>query len=151
MRKINERGLALIKQFEGCELTAYRCPAGALTIGFGSTGSHVKEGMTITELEAEKLLEKDLRRFEYGVEMLIGDAPTTSDQYSALVSFAFNLGLGNLQQSTLLKKHKRGDIKGAAEQFLLWNKSRIKGALRVLPGLTRRRAAEAKLYRGDHS
>lgn len=147
--KINEKGLALVKQFEGCELTAYRCPAGKLTVGFGSTGSHVKEGMTITPAEAEALLLKDLKRFEYGVGVLIGDAPTTSDQFSALVSFAFNLGLGNLQQSTLLKKHKRGDIAGAADQFLLWNKARVKGALRVLPGLTRRRAAERRLYRGE--
>ena len=150
--RINAKGLELVKSFEGLKLESYFCPAGLLSIGYGSTGPHVKAGMKITELEAEKLLEKDLRRFELGVSLLIGDAPTTSDQYSALVAFAFNVGLGNLKASTLLKKHKAGDIAGAAAQFSAWVKARNPKTkrLQVLPGLVRRRAAEAKLYRGEY-
>lgn len=148
-RKINAKGVALIKHFEGCELTAYRCAAGRLTIGYGSTGSHVKEGMTITEAEAEALLKRDLARFETGVEALVGDAPTTSDQFSALVSFAFNLGLQALLKSTLLKRHKAGKIAEASDQFLAWNKARVNGNLVPLKGLTRRREAERALYRGE--
>jgi lysozyme len=146
-RKINAKGLALIKHFEGLKLEAYRCPAGILTIGYGSTGSHVKEGMVITEPEAEVLLKRDVARFETGVEALIGAAPTTSDQFSALVSFA--LGLHALLKSTLLKRHKLGDIAAAANQFLAWNKARVNGQLVPLKGLTRRREAERALYRGD--
>jgi lysozyme len=148
-RKINAKGLAIIKHFEGLELTAYRCPAGKLTIGYGSTGSHVKEGMVITEPEAEVLLKRDVARFETGVEALIGPALTTSDQFSALVSFSFNLGLQALLKSTLLKRHKQGDIAAAANQFLAWNKARVNGHLVPLKGLTRRREAERALYRGD--
>lgn len=145
-RKINAKGLALIKKFEGCELTAYRCPAGKLTIGYGSTGSHVKQGMTITQEQAEQLLHKDLMRYEHGVEVMCGVA--TSDQFSALVSFAYNLGLQALLKSTLLKKHKAGDYAGAANEFLKWNKARVNGQLVPLKGLTRRREAEAALYSG---
>lgn len=148
-RKINAKGVALIKNFEGLVLTAYRCPAGILTIGYGSTGSHVKEGMVITEPEAEVLLKRDLARFETGVDALCGDAPTTSDQFSALVSFAFNLGLQALLKSTLLKRHKAGKISEASDQFLAWDKARINGQLKSLPGLRKRRESERALYRGD--
>lgn len=151
MRRINERGLALIKRWEGCELTAYRCPSGKLTIGYGSTGSHVKEGMTITQAEAEALLKRDLARFEAGVDAIVGDAPTTSDQFSALVSFSFNLGLHALLKSTLMKRHKAGKIREAADQFRLWNKARVRGQLVPLAGLTARREAERALYLGEHA
>lgn len=138
--KISQRGLDLIKKFEGLKLTAYRCPAGVLTIGFGSTGPHVKQGMVITEDEAEALLRKDVARFEDGVNHIVG--PCTRGQYDSLVSFSFNLGLGALMSSTLLKKHRAGDYKAAADQFLRWN---LAGG-KVLPGLTKRRAAERALY-----
>lgn len=141
--KISRAGLDLIKRFEGCETTAYRCPAGILTIGYGSTGPHVKQGMTITEEEAEKLLLKDVARFEEGVSHIVGT--TTQNRFDALVSFAFNLGLGNLMSSTLLKKHRAGAFGAAADQFSRWNKANG----RVLAGLTRRREAEAALYRGN--
>lgn len=144
-RRINEAGLALIKRFEGCKLTAYRCPANILTIGYGSTGSHVRDGMTITQAEADALLRKDLARFETGVEALVGSAATSDDQFAALVSLAFNIGLGNLQSSTVLRRHKAGNAVGAANAFLMWN--RAKG--NILPGLTRRREAERKLYLGE--
>ena len=148
MRRINERGLALIKKFEGLRLEAYRCPAGKLTIGYGSTGSHVKEGMCITEPEAEALLKRDLARFETGVDAILGSTAATSDQFSALVSFAFNLGLMSLHKSTLMKKHRAGDFAAAADQFRSWNKARVRGQLVPLAGLTARREAERNLYLG---
>jgi len=138
---ISGKGLDLIKSFEGFRATAYICPAGVLTIGYGSTGPHAKKGMTITEAQGEELLRKDVARFERGVSALVGE--TTQGRFDALVSFAFNIGLGALESSTLLKKHKAGDYAGAAEQFARWNK----GGGKVLPGLTRRRAAETDLYR----
>jgi lysozyme len=139
-RQIGHRGLDLIKQFEGCKLTAYVCPAGVLTIGYGSTGPHVKRGMTITEAGAENLLRDDLARFEAAVNR---HAPTTTQsQFDALTSFAFNCGIGALQSSTLLRKHNAGDYAGAQAQFARWNK----GGGRVLAGLSRRRKAEAALY-----
>src|SRR6476661_9330104 len=118
--KISDKGLALIKASEGLRLTAYRCPAGVLTLGYGSTGPHVKQGMVITEAEAEDLLRKDVARFEDGVSHIVGTC--TQGQFDALVSFAFNLGIGALMSSTLLKRHKAKDYKGAAEQFLRWNR-----------------------------
>ena len=139
-RHITLAGLALIKQFEGCKLTAYKCPAGIWTIGYGSTGPHVHPGLTITQAEAGALLAKDLARFEAGVEQA---APGASDnQFAALVAFAFNLGLGALTGSTLLKKHKAGDYAGAQAEFGKW----VKAGGKVLPGLVKRRAAEAALY-----
>ena len=141
MRHINGAGLRLLKSFEGCKLTAYKCPAGIWTVGYGSTGGHVKPGLTITQEYAEGLLRSDLRRFEEAVAKL---APGSSDnQFSALVSFAFNVGIDALKTSTLLKLHRAGDYEGAAEQFKRWNKAGGK----VLAGLVRRRAAEAALYR----
>lgn len=142
--KIGAKGLALIKEFEGCELTAYKDPVGILTIGYGSTGPHVKPGMTITEAEAEALLKKDLARFESAVNKLTG-GKVTQDQFDSLVAFAFNVGegAGGLKTSTLLREHNAGDFAEAAEQFKRWNRA----GGRVLAGLTRRRAAEAALYR----
>jgi lysozyme len=149
MRKINDKGLALIKKWEGCELTAYRCAAGKLTIGYGSTGSHVREGMTITAPEAEALLKRDVARFETGVDAILGATSATSDQFSAMVSFAFNLGLHALLKSTLMKRHRAGDFMAAADQFRSWNKARVRGQLVPLAGLTARREDERKLYLGE--
>lgn len=140
-RQIGPKGLTLIKSSEGLRLTAYRCPANVPTIGYGSTGPHVHMGMTITEAEAEALLRKDLERFELGVTEMAGEM--TPGQFSALVSFAFNLGLSALKGSTLLRMHKEGDFVGAAGQFARWNKA----GGRVLAGLSRRRESEAALYR----
>jgi lysozyme len=140
-RKIGPEGIALIKQFEGCELTAYKDPVGILTIGYGSTGPHVKPGMTITEAEAEALLRKDLSRFEAAVEKLAGTA--SQGQFDAMVSLAFNIGEGAFGKSTLLKLHKTGNYPGAASEFGKW----VRAGGKVLKGLVRRRAAEAELYR----
>jgi lysozyme len=141
--KTNAAGLDLIKRNEGCELTTYVCPAGKLTIGYGDTGPHVVHGMRITQEEAEELLANRLEReFEAGVLKLIGDAPTTYNQFSALVSLAYNIGLGGLRRSTVLRMHCDGRYDEAAEAFGMWNQ----GGGRVLPGLVRRRQEEADLY-----
>lgn len=137
--KISQKGLDLIKRFEGLRHEAYKCPAGVWTIGYGHTGD-VQNGALITAEGAEAQLREDVARFEEGVRHIVG--PCTQGQFDALVSFAFNLGLGALMSSTLLKKHKSKDYAGAAGQFLRWNKAGGK----VLPGLTKRRAAEAALY-----
>jgi lysozyme len=94
--KISKAGLDLIKSFEGLRLEPYYCSSRVLTIGYGSTGPHVKEGMKITKEEAEKLLIKDVSRFEDGVNKLI-NIPLTQQQFDALVSFAFNCGRGALE------------------------------------------------------
>lgn len=130
----------LIKSFEGLELEAYLCPADIWTIGYGHTGN-VKEGDRITKAEAEALLDKDLRTFRNGVKRLV-KVTLNENQFGALVSFAYNLGLGSLQNSTLLKMLNAGDYTGAADQFLRWNKSGGK----VLTGLVRRREAERAVF-----
>jgi lysozyme len=140
-RAINKEGLELVKSFEGCKLTSYLCPAKILTIGFGSTGPHVKPGMTITKDQAEELLRSDLRRFE---DCVSENAPTATDnQFSAMVSFAFNVGCAAFEESTLLRLHRQGKYDAAAGQFGRWTR----GGGKVLPGLIRRREAEAALYR----
>jgi lysozyme len=146
--RTNDKGVALIKRWEGLRLEAYRCPAKILTIGYGHTGD-VNEGSVITEAEADELLRKDLARFERGVEAIVGLHPTNQDQFSAFVSFTFNLGLHALLKSTLLKRHKARDYQAAADQFREWNKARVNGQLVPLAGLTARREAERKLYLGE--
>ncbi len=139
--KISIKGLNLIKSFEGLELKAYKDSVGVLTIGYGSTGPHVHEGLVITEEQAEAILKTDISRFERGVTELV-KVPLNQNQFDALVSFSFNLGLGNLKSSTLLRKLNSLDYSGAANEFTRWNKA----GGRVLTGLTRRREAEKKLF-----
>lgn len=144
-RQIGAAGLDLIKKFEGLRLKAYVCPAGVLTIGYGSTGPHVKPGMVITEAEADRLLNEDLDRFEEAVERYAGRA--TQNQFDAMVSLAFNIGIANFRKSSVLRAHVVKSFKIAADAFALWNKAKVNGRLTELPGLTRRRAEEARLYR----
>lgn len=139
--KIGAKGVKLIKEFEGLELKAYKDSVGVVTIGYGSTGDHVFMGQTITEAQAEALLRKDIARFEKGVDDLV-KVPLTQNQFDALVSFSFNLGLGNLKSSTLLRKLNSLDYAGAANEFVRWNKA---GGV-VMKGLTRRREAEKALF-----
>jgi|GEM_PF-247884 len=143
--EINALGLEVVKHFEGLRLTAYRDAVGIWTIGYGHTSMAgpptVTEGMTITEAEAEAILAQDLDIFERGVANAL-TVPTNSDQYSAMVSFAFNVGVGAFRNSTLLRKHNSRDFAGAAEEFLRW----VFGNGQVLPGLERRRKAERALY-----
>jgi lysozyme len=145
-RRVNAEALALVKRWEGLRLTAYLCPAGVWTIGYGSTGPHVREGMTITEAQADALLVQDLARFEAAVSRLV-TVPLTDGQFGALVSLAFNIGIGAFGKSTLLRKLNAGDYTGAQEQFHVWRRAGGK----VLPGLVNRRAAEAALFgRGEY-
>ncbi len=132
--------LDLIKKFEGLYLTAYLCPADVWTIGYGHTKS-VKPGMVITEAEADRLLEQDVAWVKAAVVGAV-KVPLTANQTSALYSFVFNVGAGAFRSSTLLRKLNAGDYAGAQAQFRRWNKAGGK----VLRGLTRRRAAEAKLF-----
>ena len=138
---ISQNGIDLVKSFEGLELKAYKDSVGVLTVGWGSTGSHVTAGMTITKEQAEQLLKKDLERFEEGVSDLV-KVPLNQNQFDSLVSFSFNLGLSNLKSSTLLKKLNASDYIGASKEFERWNRAGGK----VLNGLTRRRIAERDLF-----
>jgi len=139
--KTSSKGLSLIKSSEGVVLKVYLDAVGLPTIGYGhliKTGEHFT---TITLQEAEDLLRKDLVQFENGVNKLVTVA-LNQNQFDALVSFAFNLGVGNLASSTLLKKLNSGDYKGAANEFGRWNKA----SGRVLSGLTTRRQNEMNLF-----
>lgn len=139
--------LSLIKQFEGCKLTAYPDPGSGgdpWTIGWGATGPGIKRDVTWTQAQADARLVEDVTKFADGVRKAIGTARTTDNQLGAMISLAYNIGLGNFGKSTLLKMHRAGDHTGAAKQFGVWNKA----AGRVMAGLTRRRAAEAQIYQG---
>lgn len=131
--EIGQAGIDLIKQHEGCRLTAYRCPAGVWTIGYGHTGSDVKQGMVITQAEADRLLQQDLERFEKNVMKFNNKYHWTQNEFDALVSFAFNIG--SINQLTANKTRTKDQI---AQAMLLYNKA----AGKVLPGLTKRRQAE---------
>ena len=147
--KISPRGLALIKEFEGFRGKAYLCPAGVPTIGYGSTKGvtmdDVRRGRTITRAQAEKLLIEHLEEYERGVEAACKVEPN-QNQFDALVSFAYNVGVAAMRGSSVIKAHNRSDFNAAARAFGLWTKARVNGKLTELPGLVRRRAAEAALY-----
>ena len=135
-----------IKAFEGCRLTAYPDPGTGgdpWTIGWGSTGPDIKRGTVWTQEQADQRLAEHVAEFATGVTAALSGKPTTQPQFDALVSFAYNVGLGNLRTSTLLRKHRAGDYEGAAAEFGKWTRA----AGKVLPGLVRRREAEAALYR----
>jgi|TARA_B110000977_G_scaffold111217_1_gene144334 lysozyme len=139
---ISQEGLGLIKKFEGCEYNAYKCAAGVLTIGYGHTEG-VKEDDLVTQQEADKLLEKDIKIFEEIVLDAV-EMPLSQHQFDALVSWTFNLGGGNLNSSTMLKVLNTGDYENVPTQIKRWNKAGGK----VLEGLIRRREAEALLFEG---
>lgn len=139
--KTSQNGIELIKKFEGCRLETYICPAGVFTIGYGHTGADVKSGMKITQEEAETLLKNDLKAFEKGVQRII-KKELTQNQFDALVSFAYNLGLENLKKSTLAKLINQDKIKEAANQFERW----VYANGVKLNGLIRRRKAEKELF-----
>lgn len=144
------KALAIIKKAEGEELTAYYCPAGIPTIGYGHTKTVTKADVqrrkTITKSEAERLLRDDLAGFERDVAKLV-KVPLNDDQFGALVSFAYNLGAGALASSTLLKRiNAKASPKDIEASWLQWNKARVKGVLTPLRGLTIRRQAEFDLF-----
>lgn len=141
----SDKGIALIKQFEGCKLTAYQDSVGVWTIGYGWTqpvdGKPIRAGMTIKQETAERLLKAGLVSYESDVSRLV-KVGMTQGQFDAMVSFTYNLGARSLSTSTLLRKLNAGDYAGAADEFLRWNKAGGK----VLNGLTRRREAERALF-----
>jgi lysozyme len=137
---------ALLKKFEGCKLKAYKCPAGIWTIGYGHTSAagapEVVQGMTITQVEANDILRRDLVKYEKGVEALVKQ-PLTQHQFDVLVDFAYNAGVGSLKSSTLLKKINAGEFDAVPAELMKWTK----GGGKVLPGLVNRRRAEAGWWR----
>jgi lysozyme len=135
------RCVELLKRFEGFRAKPYLCPAGVATIGYGHTEGVSLYDPPLTREAAAALLEKDLAVFAVGVARLLA-VPVTQNQFDALVSFAYNVGLGNLQRSTLLRRVNAGDLAGAAHEFAKWTKA--KGV--ELPGLVKRRAAERALF-----
>jgi len=155
---ISEAGIQLIKSFEGCHNQPYKCPADLWTIGFGrvlypdqarlKTGERASYPLRSEHNrlwnadEIDSLLEADLLRFSAGVLRLCPAAADNQCHLDAITSLAFNIGLGNLQSSTLRMKYNREDYAGAADEFLKWRKAN--GV--VLRGLERRREAERALF-----
>lgn len=138
--RTSQRGLNLIKSFEGLRLQAYQDAVGVWTIGYGTTRG-VKAGMSISKEQAECMLLSDVQRFEPEVYRLI-KVSLNQNQWDALICFIYNLGAANLESSTLRRLLNAGDYAGAAEQFPRWSKAGGK----VLNGLVRRRAAERELF-----
>ena len=149
-RMVGAAGVALIKAFEGCarrkadgRFEAYPDPASGgapWTIGWGATGPGIGRGTVWSQAECDVRFHADLARHAAKVETAIGNAPTTVNQFDALVSFQYNTGA--IARAALTRMHIAGDHAGAAAQFARWNRA----AGRVMPGLTRRRAAERRLY-----
>lgn len=154
---ISEKGIKLIKNFEGCRLEAYKCPANVWTIGYGHTGSTVHQGLKITQAEADSLLKNDLIIHCNNVSKLV-KVPLNQNQFDALVSLEYNIGYGNFLHSTLLKMLNSKDYKGAGRRFLFENtnaktpEEKYNGCFvfdnkkKVLTGLVRRRKAEQELF-----
>lgn len=144
--RISEAGLSLIKEFEGCRLKAYRCPAGVWTIGYGHTET-AERGMTIDQNEAENLLINDMARYEYAVSRHIKKGINLKQcQFDALVSFTYNCGEGNFEKIAPYINRKQFDA--VPGRLMLYKKARVNGELKTLNGLVRRRRAECELWRG---
>lgn len=143
--QISNKGISLIKEFEGCRLKAYQDSAGVWTIGYGWTqpvdGRKIGPGMVIDQATAERLLKCGLVQYEQGVNQLV-KVIINQGQFDALVSFSYNLGLRSLSTSTLLRKLNSGDKQGAADEFGKWVNA---GGVR-LNGLVKRREAERELF-----
>jgi lysozyme len=146
--KTNNAGIELIKRFEGLRTEAYLCSANVWTIGYGTTTAAgvvtVRRGMTITAEAAEAFLVRSLAKYEAGVMKALTRAPN-ENQFSAMVSFCYNVGPAAFARSSVAKKFNAGDAIGAANALRLWNKADG----RVLEGLVRRREAERKLFFTD--
>ena len=137
--------IKLIKEFEGCRLTAYPDPASGgdpWTIGYGATGAGITKGTVWTQAHADARLTSDLCRFAAIISRFITNTNTTQNQFDAMMSFAYNLGAGSLEHSTLLRDHNAGNYDAAKGQFALWDKA----GGQVMSGLSRRRTAEASIY-----
>lgn len=141
MREIPKSCIDLVKKFEGRMLQSYKCPAGVWTIGYGATGPGIGPGVRWTLKQAEDDLLERLGRFGAEVDELV-KVPMNDNEYGALVCFAYNVGVGALKGSTLLRLLNEDKREEAARQFQRWDKAGGK----ILPGLTARRAAEQVLF-----
>ena len=139
MIRISEKGKELIRKSEGLRYEAYKCPAKIYTIGYGHTNG-VKKNDYITKEQAEKYLEEDLAPIESW--LTLADLNLNQNQYDALASFMFNLGINAFSKSTLLRRIKEGDEEGIRKNFMLW----VHAGTTVLPGLLKRRQREVELY-----
>ena len=140
--KMSAKGIAFLRDAEGCKLQAYLDSGGLPTIGVGHTAG-VKMGQTITQFEADELLAMDLE--DHDITPFLRDAPTKQCEFDAMTSLAFNIGLERFRNSTVLKRHKLGNRMGAANAFLLWHFDNGK----PVAGLMRRRERERRYYLGD--
>ena len=138
---INKKGVDLIKEFEGCKLHAYQDQRGRWTIGYG-WARNVNPGDIWTQDKADRYLAEALDDYNRAISSYLGTAPTTSNQFSAMVSLAYNIGIGNFLNSSVLRNHKLKQYDKAADSFLLWDKVNAK----FNKGLHRRRVAERALY-----
>jgi len=138
--KISNIGIDLIKQFEGCETEAYKCPAGVWTIGYGHIKG-VQEGDVITETQAHEMLVEELKEYESYILNAV-EVDLNQNQFDAMVSWVYNLGPTNLKSSTLLQELNSKNYNAAAQEITKWNKAGGK----VLTGLVKRREAEASLF-----
>jgi len=150
LMEISKKGIKFIQEFEGCKLKAYQCPAKIWTIGYGNTemnGVPVKKGDSITQVEADKLFLESLKPRVAQLNEILKDSVTKQYQFDAMLSFGYNIGMGALSKSTLLKKHKWRAWPEAASEFLMWGNMRDKfGKLQHSEGLYRRRKREAMVY-----
>ena len=138
--KTSPKGIALITEFEGFRSAAYQDVVGVWTIGYGFTKG-VQPGDTMTKAQAKARLAVELGEYEEGVLSACTNPPN-QNEFDALVCFAFNVGVGGMSKSSVIKAHNRGDHQAAARAFSLW----VKAGGKEWPGLVRRRAAEAALY-----
>lgn len=141
----NQSGIDLIRKFEGFRAKVYRCPAGYPTIGYGH---RIKQGETlrqVTEQQAQELLHIDLKIYESAVISAV-HVPLNPNQFSALVSFCYNVGPGNFRNSSIVRYLNQGRYQAASARLLLWNKARVGGVLKPLRGLTARRMEERALF-----
>lgn len=150
--KVSQNCIDLIKKWEGCKLYAHLCPARVWTIGFGTTrypdGRCVKQGDKITDQQAEGFLIYECEEKAKAIDKLV-KVNLNQNQFDALVSFAYNVGVGAFQDSTLRSKLNQGDYQGAANEFKRWNKATVDGVKVELQGLTNRRKDEEALFRKD--
>lgn len=151
MMTASQKCVDLVKHFEGLFLEAYVCPAGVMTIGYGSImwpdGTRIQKGQKVTPEAAEKLLMWELNKKGTVINSYIKNTKINQNQFDSLLSFAYNLGLGNLNSSTLLKKVRLNpNDPTIRDEFMKWTKARVNGKLTELRGLVRRRKAEADLY-----
>lgn len=145
--ELSQKIKEMIKGWEGCRLTAYRCPTGVLTIGYGHTGADVTPGKRITQSEADRLFESDIRKFAATVAPLFAGTAIDNNQFDALVSLSYNIGSLSVKAPTLLRKVKANpDDPSIRAEFLKHVNARVNGVLKPLPGLVKRRTAEANHY-----